>query len=55
VYSFGVLCYEVFARGALPFHQIPDEALILKLAALPDASVTRSLFGDLVDAFPPAL
>ncbi len=55
VYSFGVLTYEVFSRGLLPFYQIPDDALIQRVITLTESSSTRLLFGPLADALPPSL
>jgi hypothetical protein len=57
VYSFGVVWYEVFARGALPFHSIPDEALIRRLFALEGGgtSVVQLLFGPLAGSLPAPL
>ncbi len=58
VYSFGVVWYEVFARGALPFHSIPDEVLIRRLFAAVEGggtSVAQLLFDPLACSLPAPL
>ena len=50
-----MVCYEVFSRGALPFYQIPDEALIAKMMAPSAASSTALLFSPPLPSVPAKL